>query len=92
MFDLIRASLMSVVVATYPSFPLMQAIINILILFVYNILFFYYRPLKNKVKLLIALFIELCVITAYISSVFLIVHKNSQRIKKTVGKTIIYSS
>lgn len=48
--------------------------------------------MKNRLKFVIAIIIELAVLTAYVSSIFVFVYKKDQKIKKIVGKSIIYSS
>jgi len=92
MFDLIRASFISIVIVTYPSRPLGQSIINCAILFAYIGLFIFFRPNKNRLKFFIGLFIELCVLTAYLASCLLVVYKSDHKNKKILAKVIIYSS
>jgi hypothetical protein len=48
--------------------------------------------MKNRLKFIIAIIIELAVITAYVSSIFMFIYKKDQKIKKVIGKSIIYSS
>jgi len=55
-------------------------------------LFVVFRPNKNKIKFAISLFIEFCVLTAYVASLLLVIYKSNQKYKKTLGKVITYSS
>lgn len=77
MFDLIRASLISIVVAAYPSFPLNQVIFNCIILLLYFLLLIIFRPYASKIKFGIAILIELSCLTAFTSSIFIIVYKSN---------------
>jgi hypothetical protein len=50
------------------------------------------KPYKSIPKFIIALIIEISCLTAFVSSIFIIVNKSDENAKKIFGKAIVNSS
>ena len=65
LFELIRLASMSAVIVMLEPYPLLQTILNLLILIFFLITIFIIRPYKKIIIAILSIGIELCLIMAF---------------------------